>query len=294
MTTKIDLSKLPAPNIIEVLSYEQIVADIKAAVIEIMPEMAPILSLPSEPSVKIIEVCAYFVMLTRARVNDAVRAVMLAYATGADLENLAALFGVGRLVVDPGNPSATPPVPPTAESDTSLRMRAQLALEGFSTAGPIGAYAFHALSADGDVLDVAISSPSPGDVLVTVLARSGDGTASPTLLTTVSDALNAEDVRPLCDHVSVQSASIIPYSAVVELDFFGGPDYTPIIEAAEEALALYVGESHRLGRPVRISGIHAAVHRPGVSKVTLLAPLSDIEPSATQAAYCTSISVTAA
>lgn len=294
MTTKIDLSKLPAPNIIEVLSYEQIVADIKAAVIEIMPEMAPVLSLPSEPAVKIIEVCAYFVMLTRARVNDAARAVMLAYATDADLENLAALYGVGRNVVDPGNPSAVPPVPATVESDASLRMRAQLALEGFSTAGPRGAYAFHALSADGDVLDVAVSSPSPGDVLVTVLSRSGNGAASPTLLTAVADALNAEDVRPLCDHVVVQSATVIPYTAVVELEFFGGPDYATIIAEAQDALVAYVTESHRLGRPVRVSGIHAAVHRPGVSKVTLISPLSDIEPNAVQAAYCTLISVTAA
>ncbi len=294
MATQIDLSQLPAPNVLETVSYEQIVADIKAAVIAVMPEMAPVLSTPSEPAVKIIEVCAYFVMLTRARVNDAARAVMLAYATGGNLEHLAALYGVQRLVTDPGDPSAVPPVAPTMETDAALRARVQLAPEGFTVAGPRGAYLFHALSADGDVLDAAVASPAPGDVLVTVLSRSGDGTASPALLAAVSGALNAEDVRPLCDSVSVQSATIISYAVNAQLEFFDGPDPSVIVAAAQAALNAYVADCRKIGRPVRISGIHAAVHRPGVSQVTLLSPVADIVPTATQSAFCTSLSVTAA
>jgi phage-related baseplate assembly protein len=294
MTTQIDLSQLPAPEVLEQISYEQIVADIKAAVIEIMPEMAPVLAIPTEPAVKIIEVCAYFVMLTRARVNDAARAVMLAYATGADLEHLAALYGVQRLAVTPANPNASPPVAAVMETDAALRARVQLAPEGFTVAGPRGAYLFHALSADGDVLDAAVASPAPGDVLVTVLSRSGNGAASPALLAAVSGALNAEDVRPLCDNVSVQAATIISYAVNAQLEFFDGPDPSVILSAAQAALQAYVDECRKIGRPVRISGIHAAVHRPGVSRVTLVSPVADIVPTATQSAFCTSRSVTAA
>ena len=46
-----------------------------------------------------------------------------------------------------------------------------------SVAGPTGAYEFHALSADGDVKDAAATSPAPGEVVVTVLSRTGDGAA---------------------------------------------------------------------------------------------------------------------
>ena len=57
------------------------------------------------------------------------------------------------------------------ESDTALRYRIQLSLEGYSTAGPVGAYVFHGLSADGRVKDISADSPSPGQVLITVLSQ---------------------------------------------------------------------------------------------------------------------------
>lgn len=294
MSGSIDLSALPIPDVLETVSYEQIVADMKAAAAAAMPELAPVLAVEAEPAVKVLQVCAYFVMLTRARVNDAARAVMLAHATGADLENLGALFDVARLVTDPGNPSAVPPVAPTFETDTALRARIQLALEGFSTAGPRGAYLFHALSADGAVLDAAPSSPSPGDVLVTILSRVGNGTASAPLLATVAAALNAEDVRPLCDNVVVQSAGIVNYSVNAQLEFFDGPDQTVILAQARALLDEYIADCRRIGRAVRRSGILGALHRKGVSQVTLSSPTADVVPTATQAAYCTAVSVTAA
>lgn len=294
MSGQIDLSRLPAPDVLEAISYEQIVADMKTAVVEAMPEMAAVLATHSEPAVKIIEVCAYFVMLTRARVNDAARGVMLAYAVGSDLDQLAALYGVQRLVTVPGNPSAVPPVPDVYETDAELRARVQMAPEGFSVAGPRGAYEFHALSADGGVLDASVDSPSPGDVRVVVLSRTGNGAASSQLLSKVSAALNAETVRPLCDNVIVQSASIVNFTVSATLEFLDGPDPSVVLAEANAALAVYLEESRRIGRAVRISGIHAAIHRPGVAKVNLSAPLADVVPTATQAPFCTSFSVTAA
>lgn len=77
---------------------------------------------------------------------------MLPYALGADLDNLAAFFGVERQLVDPGNPRAWPPEPPVWEEDDRFRRRIQLALEGYSTAGPAGAYLFHAFSASGRII----------------------------------------------------------------------------------------------------------------------------------------------
>lgn len=58
-----------------------------------------------------------------------------------------------------------------------LRMRGQMALDGFSTAGPIDAYKFFALSASVKVKSVDVRSDEPGKVIVTILSTEGDGTA---------------------------------------------------------------------------------------------------------------------
>ncbi|WP_211295237.1 baseplate J/gp47 family protein, partial [Novosphingobium guangzhouense] len=96
--------------------------------------------------------------------------------------------------------------------------RMVLAPEGYSVAGPEGAYLFHALSADAEVLDATATSPSPGVVIVSILSRLGDGTASAQLVDTVQAYVSADDRRPLTDFVTVQSAQIVPYAVVGELN----------------------------------------------------------------------------
>ena len=287
----IDLSLLPVPDVVETLDYEVILAAMKADLAARAPDLAAVLALESEPLVKLLEVCAYREVLIRARVNDAAQAVTLARATGTDLDNLAALFGVARLVINPGDPLAVPPVAATLESDADLRRRAQLALEGFSTAGPEGAYVFHALSADADVLDVSATSPSPGDVLVTVLSRTGSGTAPAPLLATVQAALNADDVRPLCDNVVVQSAAIVSYAITATLYFYPGPDSAVVMAAAQAAATAYAAAQHRIGRDVTISGLHAALHQPGVQRVVLTSPSAALTIGSAQASWCTAITL---
>ncbi|EGJ20119.1 Baseplate J family protein [Cereibacter sphaeroides WS8N] len=287
----IDLSRLAVPDAIEPLDTEAAIAAIKARVLALAPELADTLALESETAVKLIEALAWFGTLHRARVNDGVRAVMLATATGADLENLAALFGVARLTIRAADPEARPPLAAVLETDAELRARTQLALEGFSVAGPRGAYRFHALSASGEVLDASVASPAPGDVLVTVLGRTGDGTASAGLLAAVAEALNDEEVRPLCDRVLVRSATIVPFAVTAGLRLFEGPDAGTVIAAARAAVEAYVSESHRLGRAVRRSALFRALHQEGVERVELTAPAADIEVSPAEAASCTAITL---
>lgn len=288
--TAVDLSLLPAPAIVEVLDYETILAAMLADLRERDPAFDALVE--SDPAYKILEVAAYRELLVRQRVNEAARAVMLPYAAGADLDNLAALFGVMRLVLDPGDAEALPPVPPTYETDSDLRRRLQLSLEGFSTAGPAGAYVFHALTADGEVLDATASSPSPGDVLVTVLARTGDGTAAPELVAAVDAALSADDVRPLCDNVVTQGATIVPYSIEAEIYCYAGPDRSVVLAASQAAAEAYAAAQHRLGRDVTLSGIYAALHQPGVQRVELTSPAASIVVDITEASWCTGITIT--
>lgn len=288
--TAIDLSQLPAPAIVEELDYETIRAAMLADLVARMPSFSALLE--SDPVVKLLEVCAYRELVLRQRVNDATRGVMLAKAVGSDLDHLAALFGVQRFVLDAGDATAIPPVAPTLESDTDFRRRVQLSLEGFSTAGPVGAYIYHALSADPDVLDASADSPLPGSVVVTVLSRTGNGAASPALVAAVQAALSADDVRPLCDTVGVQSATIVPWHIAATLTCYAGPDRAVILAAAQAAAAAYAADQHRLGRDVTLSGIYAALHRPGVQRVTLVNPAADIVIAPHQASWCTGIALT--
>lgn len=292
MTTPIDLSQLPAPAVIDELDYEAHLAALRDDLLARDPELAEVLALESEPLSKLLEVAAYRELILRQRINEAARSVMLAYAADGDLDHLGALFGVERLVVDPGDPDAIPPIPPTHESDAELRRRIQLSLFGLSVAGPEGAYVYHALSADGAVLDASATSPEPGEVVVTVLGRDADGTPSAAVLAAVEAAVSADDVRPLTDHVTVQAADIIDYAIHATLYTDPGPDPTVVLDDARTAAQRYVDRQHRLGRDITLSGIYAALHRPGVQRVELHEPLATLVITRQQAAHCTGITLT--
>lgn len=290
--TQIDLSTLPAPDVIEELSFETIFSAMLADLQARDPAFSALVE--SDPAYKILEVAAYRELLVRQRVNDAARAVMIAYATGADLDQLGALLGVARFELEPGDPEAVPPIAPTMESDTEFRRRIQLSLEGFSVAGPRGAYIFHGLSADPNVLDISATSPTPGNVTITVLSRIGNGAASSPLLAAVSAKLNADEIRPLTDQVTVASAAIVNYAVTAQLYVYPGPDSSVVLQKALAALNTYIEQVHRIGQDVTLSGLYAALHQPGVQRVNLTSPTSNIVITPLQASFCTAINVTVA
>ncbi|EBB9439044.1 baseplate assembly protein, partial [Salmonella enterica] len=153
-------------------------------------------------------------------------------------------------------------------------------------------YEYHGRSADGRVADVSVDSPSPACVTITVLSREGDGTASPELLAIVEKALNAEDVRPVADRVTVQSAEIVPYQIDATLYVYPSPESEPIRQASEQKLQSYISAQHRLGRDIRLSAIYAALHVEGVQRVELASPQADIVLSKSQASNCTEYQIT--
>lgn len=295
--SQVNLAELPAPKLVKEISFEDILADMKAACVRLMPDMEPVLQVESEPAVKVLQVCAAYVMMIRAEINDAARGVLLAYATGSDLDHLGALFGVERAVYQ----EATDTTPAEIEDDASFRLRIQLSLEGFSSAGPRGAYEFHARAADADVKDVAVLGPDdiavatpPGTVRVVVLTWTGNGTASASVLASVEAAVNADDVRPLTDTVIVQSATIMPFSVVAQIKVMDGPDRAVVLAEAKAALNEYLSSIHAIGATVAVSGIHGALHRPGVERVIVTSPAADILPPPDVAPYATGTNVTLA
>ena len=285
----IDMSTLPAPAVVEVLDYETILAEMVADLQERDPSFSALVE--SDPAYKILEVAAFRETLLRQRVNEAALAVLLPHASGTDLENLAALSDVERLLITPGDPDAFPPVAAVYEEDESLRRRAQLAVEGQTVAGSSGAYIFHSLGVAG-VKDACPDSSSPGVVEVYILALDGDGTPSPELLASVDAVLSPKEVRPLTDNVDVQAAAIVNYTIEATLHMESGPDAAVAVAAARAELDKVVASSHSLGgRGLAISAIHKALHQPGVVKVALTSPANDLAPTISQALYCTSITI---
>ncbi|PMQ14740.1 baseplate J/gp47 family protein [Janthinobacterium sp. AD80] len=296
MSTPIDLTQLPAPSVVEVLDFEAILATRKAHLVSLLPEaeraaVTALLELESEPATKLLEENAYQETILRNRVNDAGKAVMLAFALDGDLDQLGANVNVARLVITPANPNALPPVAAVMEDNDAYRLRIQEAPDGLSVAGPKASYEFHARSSDGRVKDASATSPEPAHVTVTVLANNDTGIADAALLATVARALNAEDVRPLGDRLTVQAAQVIDYQIEATLYIGVGPE-VPILLDAARANAIRVSQPRRpLGHSIYRSACSAAVHVEGVRKVELASPAFDIELDATQAARCTGINL---
>ncbi|MEP8771214.1 baseplate J/gp47 family protein [Enterobacter bugandensis] len=290
----INLSALAVPDAIVVPDAADIFTRWLARLRELDPEFDALVE--SDPAYKHGEINAYLLTLAFQRVNDAVRAVFLASARGADLDQIGAGFNVSRLVINPGDPDAVPPVDPVYEDDDAFRERIQLSWAQLNTAGARNAYRFHAKSADNDVLDADAYGPEthnrPGEVDVYVLSRTGNGEASTGLTEKVMNKLSADEVRPLTDYVSVKSATIVSYAVTAELDIPDGPDAQTVLEHAISTLTSYTQLSHRINGLVPLSAIYAALQQPGVSRVRLISPVADLEAAAGQAPWCSAINVT--
>ena len=150
--------------------------------IEIDPEFTAYLE--SDPLIKLMEVAAYRELLLRQRINQAAKANLLAFATGSDLDNLAAFYGIERA---------------ENETDDELRSRTQAKIEGWSSAGSREAYKFHALNSDSRVKEANADSPEPGLVRISILSKENNGVVSDDLLETVNNYMQRDDIRMLTD-----------------------------------------------------------------------------------------------
>lgn len=314
----IDLSRLPPPAAIESLDFEAIyqarLADFVArweAARAIDPTLPAFDTGKLETDERAIteQAGGYREMLLRGRVNDAVKAVMLATAWGTNLDALGARVACARL---------------TGEQDDAYRRRIQIAYEALSTAGPYGAYVWHALSAHPGIKDVTAYGPEesfvqPGEAWVTLLSSGGNGSPTQQEMMAVARALAAWELRlpgnvlvnvwdpaatrgqssrPLTDKVIVEAAHILTYQVQATILVPPGPDREVIRQAALERLAALAASRHQIGGVMAVSLILSALHvlddqgQSAVDTVTLHEPVADVGGAPRAAPYCTGIDVT--
>lgn len=293
----IDLAQLPPPQLIEEISYEQILTEQKAWVLArwadlrlSRPDLPAIdtLVLENEPITIILEVLAYRETLLRALVNDKARAVLLAKAVGTDLDHLGALMETPRRQIgtDAGGSAIY-------QSDDEYREEIQLAPEAFSVAGPEGAYVYFARRSHPSLMDAAALSPQPGRVDVVVLARDGSGAPSEEAIAAAYSALSPNTTRPLTDDVYVRSASIVSTPVALRLQVRSGPAPEAIQSAATTAINKLIASRRRIGLALRVDALIGAARTAGdIEKVIVESPAGDVVPGDYGVVYASPVTVT--
>ncbi len=287
----VDLSLLPAPNVIEPLSYETILARNIASLQKILPDWQP---LESDMYMPYLEESSYRELMLRQRVNGGAKAVMLAYALGADLDQIGANYGVVRHTLQAADNAAIPPLAAIMESDSALRERIRLAMYARTTAGATNQYKYYALSAHADVLDVSVTSPYPGGVLITILSHVGTGLADQAVLDAVQATCNADDTRPLTDSVRTESANIIDYTVSADITMYPGFDPITIQQEVSSQISAYCERHHAIGHDITLAGIIAAAGVEGVQNVSITTPPTDLIVDDISASHLTNLTVSMA
>lgn len=255
----------------------------------------------------------------RKAINEAIEKLSLATANDGDLDHIGATYyGISRQLDQNGEPV----------DNERQRDITHLAPEAFSTAGPLGAYVFHALELDGinDIADAwayaeedeAVYSNilhadaySEGqrrtpfenreagkkvlapEVLAVIVPSVDYGQADAALMSRVYKALTSREVRPLGDNVRVELAEIIDYEVEMEIIYAPGADPEPLIAEATKKLEEYTAQRRRVGVTAQRVSIGGAGNVTDVEHINLISPTEDVGGGSKQAPNCTSITVTA-
>lgn len=182
-----------------------------------------------------------------------------------------------------------------AESDESLAERIRLAPNGFSVAGPRKAYIYHAKSVSSSVIDVSVTSPTPGEVDVYVLLAGGELPSKETL-EQIAAYLSDETIRPLTDYVKVLSPEAVEYKIdlhywISREDISRAEQIKADVEKAVEQYRLW--QQSKIGRDILSSRLIQYVMSAGASRIddATLKPSGFQKLESHQVAQCTAVNI---
>jgi phage-related baseplate assembly protein len=253
-----NLSELQTPQIIEELSFEEILLRMKEDFAARAPEYTAYLA--SDPVMKFMEVAAYRELLLRQRINQAATANLLAFATGSDLANLSLFYGITRK---------------EGETDEELRARTHAKIVGWSSSGSREAYKFHALNSDPRVKEANADSPEPGLVRISILSKENGGVVSADLLESMKNYMLREDIRMLTDTVEVVPCGLIEVNVKAKIILMSS---TPpeILNTIRSAFISAFSKIAGLGVSISRSWIISNLFENGVKDVELQSPTADV------------------
>lgn len=274
------LAGIEPPPIIEPLSFETIRAELLADAVARLNAAGiayNVSAVESDPVVMLCEAYAYRELNLRARINDAVKAVLLATSYGGNLDHLGAFYATERQ---------------TDETDERFKRRIQLAPESLSTAGPEGAYQYHVLTRSTWARDVTAVSPKPGTVLVTALASGSNPVPTAEQLSDIYAYLTSEPIRPLTDMVQVRPPNVRHVSLEAKLILYPGPQAAVVQAKALSSVTDWLETNRMLGMNIRRSALMSKLHQDGVHSVDLVSPATDLVLNPTEVYAVDAINVT--
>lgn len=301
----IDLSRLPAPAAIEILSYETLYAGFKSRFIQFWNEqrvLDPTLpqydveNLETDPVAIVGQAWSYLRLLDRARVNEGIKALLAPLSQGGDLDNLVGSRNLVRATIAP----ASGTVAAVLESDISLLRRYLLSFDA-PCAGSAGRYLFDAWSSwpqstdktlglwDARVNGRAVHGRR-GDTDVVIIGPFGRLPTSGEL-STVRAAVTDPNRAPEAVGISVLAATRVEYSVSLVIEVSAaGPAAETIREEAVARVMAAATDRILVGGEVPSGLLAGAAYGPGVVKVRDLAPVA-IEADPYKVPVMTSIAV---
>ena len=181
------------------------------------------------------------------------------------------------------------------EDDASYAERIRLRPDSFSVAGPEKSYIFFTESYSSSIIDVAITSPEPGEVYVYPLLTDGQ-LPNESFLEGLEQHLSADTVRPLTDHVVTKSPTAVNYK--IKVDYWVNQSDSVRLSSIQanvtEAIEQYrLWQQSKIGRDISQDELIARVISAGASRIdrTTLSPAAFQALNADQVAQCTSVEV---
>jgi len=285
----IDLSRLPAPDAIEALDYEGLLADYIERFIAFwdqqrardpsLPEYT-VGGLETDPAVVVGQAFSYLRLLDRARVNNAIRSVLAPFAKGTNLDVIAARQNVERLEI----------APDVMESDEQLLNRYLLSF-GRASAGSADRLLFDAWTAWPGMLDARVNGRAiHGRRGETDLVVAGPGGVTPPdKLALVRAAVTSTSAKPEAIGIAVMAAEPLEYSVRQLLKIRDGVDVDLVVDEAANRIKAAADERTRIGVTIQRDLLAGASFGASISGSVHEAPASDIVPTPYQIPVCTDI-----
>lgn len=288
---QVDLASLPKPTIIDELSFDDILDEILTTFRGYAPEYTNVVE--GDPAYAVLQVAAYREVAIRQKVNDAVRAVLIPFANGSDLDNIAVAYGVFREIITQADPTANPPTEAVVESDESLRARVLRVFESI-TPGSKDWYEGLALAVNPNIREVQAISGTAGAVTVYIQTEDNNGLATDALVTEVETDITSSTNKFFGDAVTVAKATQVSYAITAALTLLPGASATMIQADVTAQGERFCDMVRRLAVGVPISGIYAALSHNSVASINLTAPTSDISVNDGEIPVCSAVTITIA
>lgn len=261
----VDLSRLPPPQVVEPLDFELILSRMLGDVTGRFQAAGigyDVGHLETDPVRINLETASYSETLVRARINDAVRRTLLAFAKGSDLDHLGAAHGVLRMA---------------DEDDERFARRIVLKNMDRNSVGSEAHYMRVAFDAHVRVRDVVVYTVGRDPTIrVAILAAGNDGVADAPLLAAVDAAVQAPANRMVNDSIVVEP--VVRQVVDVAADVWLLPD-APATTIADAEAALRAGwlADGRIGRDFSPSWAARYLSVAGIQRIENLQPAANVD-----------------